>query len=259
MERFGANFKKKLSLTKDKIANLTINGVNSIEDSVKISSGYNTTRTNNPASEYWKNIGEKTFNRSEMPKNSPKPEGKPSTLTCNLQMNTNQAHQGRKYLYAVGGLNSTAGMMIERLDLQSFHFNAIGMTSSPVKWEMVDNRNETRSKFGCIKLGDEEIMIFGGKVGADRVSNSKVYNLKTNTWSEGKFSLSEGKSGFGYCVCNNKLYIAGGNNGTDILSSLESYDLETGNKTILNNMSQPRDETQLVQIQNHIYAIGGGG
>ena len=65
---------------------------------------------------------------------------------------------------------------------------------------MVDNRNETRSKFGCIQLSENQIMVFGGKVGADRVSDSKIYNLETNTWSKGGLTLSQGKSGFGYCV-----------------------------------------------------------
>jgi hypothetical protein len=55
------------------------------------------------------------------------------------------------------------------------------------------------------------------------------------------------------------LYMCGGNNGQEILDTFECYDLASKTCTRLPSLKMARDEVTLVELNGHLYAIGGGG
>ena len=52
------------------------------------------------------------------------------------------------------------------------------------------------------------------------------------------------------------VYVVGGYDGTDQLSSVERYDVETNQWQILSSMSSPRSALSLAVIANRLYALG---
>ena len=55
-----------------------------------------------------------------------------------------------------------------------------------------------------------------------------------------------------------KIYIAGGFNGNEVLSSAEVYDPISNQWTLIPSMSRPRSGVQLVQFEDrYLFAIGG--
>lgn len=108
-------------------------------------------------------------------------------------------------------------------------------------------------------MNQNQVLVFGGKIGAERASDSKLFDLKLKKWTVGPINLAEGKSGFGFCLLDKILFVAGGNNGNQILSSFDSFDLTSGKRLSLKPMNTARDELSLVHANGYLYAIGGGG
>ena len=52
------------------------------------------------------------------------------------------------------------------------------------------------------------------------------------------------------------VYVVGGYDGTDQLSSVERYDVETNQWQILATMSRPRSALSLAVVSNRLYALG---
>ena len=108
-------------------------------------------------------------------------------------------------------------------------------------------------------MNPHQVLVFGGKIGANRSSDSKLYDFKLKKWSNGPINFTEGKSGFGFCLIQGTLFVAGGNNGSKVLNSFEGFELSTGRRKNLKPMNYARDELSLVNVGEFIYAIGGGG
>ena len=110
-------------------------------------------------------------------------------------------------------------------------------------WKTIESKPNGRNKFGLVLLPYKKILIFGGKTSTNvKLKNSEELDLRTNIWKQGKVELYEAKSGFGYALNLNKLYIAGGNNGNSPVNSFDCHDIITGEKQKLPNMLSPREE-----------------
>lgn len=129
---------------------------------------------------------------------------------------------------------------------------------------------ENLNKFFACKVDKNKpiIFLFGGKKFGKRlntISKLELLDLKKNEDNE-KFMndfnllLDNKKSGFSALVYKKKkVYIAGGNDGDNILSNFEKIDLKTMKKTTLSNLQIRRDELSLAvnKTKDYIYAIGG--
>jgi kelch-like protein 10 len=72
--------------------------------------------------------------------------------------------------------------------------------------------------------------------------------------------LKKKRSGFGTISYENYIYIIGGNDGENILNSVDILDILTGEWTRAESMLEMRDELAVcLGKDNKIYAIGGFG
>ena len=132
----------------------------------------------------------------------------------------------RKSIYLVGGFNEEANNIVK---LNLFSFN----------WEEVCSLPTNRSKFGCV-AHNQQLFLFGGKKGKERVNDSEVYSLATRKWT--KFThISKKRSGFSVVAVGDLLYFIGGNDGDNILSTVETLNLTNGEWKRKEAMNEPRD------------------
>ena len=54
-----------------------------------------------------------------------------------------------------------------------------------------------------------------------------------------------------------KIYIVGGFNGQEVLSSAEVFDVETNQWSYIHSMTSPRSGVSLVAFRDSLYALGG--
>lgn len=111
----------------------------------------------------------------------------------------------RRYIYVLGGFNEDSNNLI-KLNLANFG------------WEDVGSLGSNRSKFGAI-VHEQQICIFGGKRGKERVSDIEFYNYSTGKWSRLP-PMQKPRSGFGTIVMGEYIYFIGGNDGDNILSTV---------------------------------------
>lgn len=72
--------------------------------------------------------------------------------------------------------------------------------------------------------------------------------------------MKKKRSGFGTISYENYIYIIGGNDGENILNSVDILDILTGEWTRAESMLEMRDELAVcLGKDNKIYAIGGFG
>ena len=70
-------------------------------------------------------------------------------------------------------------------------------------------------------------------------------------------SLSEPKAEMGFVSLGNKAYFAGGSNGSNLLSEVESYDVETGTWETIGNLSVARQWPSAVACGTKLFFAGG--
>ena len=86
--------------------------------------------------------------------------------------------------------------------------------------------SSNRSKFGSVAI-DQQLFLFGGKKGKERVGDSEIYNINSSRWTK-SFSMSRNRSGFAVVSVEGLLYFIGGNDGDNILSTVETLKVATG-------------------------------
>ncbi len=74
---------------------------------------------------------------------------------------------------------------------------------------------------------DQQLFLFGGKKGKERVGDSEVYNVSSSRWTK-SFSMSRNRSGFAVVSVGELLYFIGGNDGDNILNTVETLRVATG-------------------------------
>lgn len=97
--------------------------------------------------------------------------------------------------------------------------------------------------------------------GEDRSCSYNVtekFDLLTETWSFAP-NMKRKRAGAGSCVCDSKIYIAGGYDKTLHMdrASVECYDPTTEEWTFVSEMEKARSGLSLVSVEHFIYAFGG--
>lgn len=118
--------------------------------------------------------------------------------------------------------------------------------------------------FGCVSLGSK-IYLFGGTKVVDRTQGDTLYQV-SNVYEYSpaenilitKTPMNVPRTGAGYTVLNDKIYVAGGmGENKQLLASLEVYDPITNSWTLKTDMPTKRAELSCSAINGKIYAIGG--
>ncbi|EGX44406.1 hypothetical protein AOL_s00193g134 [Orbilia oligospora ATCC 24927] len=137
-----------------------------------------------------------------------------------------------------------------RLDLSTF------------TWTLVDNYGEIPS----VRMGhtttywrDNKLIVFGGE-NENRVYLADVYlfDITTSTWSQPQISgpSPRGRSRHSVCLHDDKLYVIGGTNGSDVLDDLVYLDLNTMTWSRAWRFVGRFDHTSWV-YKNRLYVFGG--
>jgi N-acetylneuraminic acid mutarotase len=74
---------------------------------------------------------------------------------------------------------------------------------------------------------NQQLYLFGGKKGKERVGDSEVYSIISSRWTK-SFSMSRNRSGFAVVSLGDFLYFIGGNDGDSILNTVETLRVTTG-------------------------------
>ncbi|KAK6522642.1 hypothetical protein TWF281_002078 [Arthrobotrys megalospora] len=137
-----------------------------------------------------------------------------------------------------------------RLDLSTF------------TWTLVDNYGEIPS----VRMGhtttywrDNKLIVFGGE-NENRVYLADVYlfDITTSTWSQPQISgpVPRGRSRHSVCLHDDKLYVIGGTNGSDVLDDLVYLDLNTMTWSRAWKFVGRFDHASWV-YKNRLYVFGG--
>lgn len=150
-------------------------------------------------------------------------------------------------IYVAGGFNGAHLNTLEEYD------------PSTNTWTTKQGMDTARSYFGLVAFNNKLYAIGG----LTKINNSGVvlgsveeYNPSTNTWTY-KASMIP-RYHFGSGLVDNKIYVAGGNNGNNTQSNLlEAYDPSTNTWATKQSMPTARDEFACASLGGYLYALGG--
>lgn len=72
--------------------------------------------------------------------------------------------------------------------------------------------------------------------------------------------MNKSRSGFGITIVENEIYLIGGNDGENILNTVETFNIKTKEWRKIQSMNEARDQLAIAVGNNEkIYAIGGFG
>ena len=102
-----------------------------------------------------------------------------------------------------------------------------------------------------------KIYVIGGSVGGAS-SAVYAYDVATNTWSAPLAPLPQAEYETACGVINNKIYVAGGTTGTDMLNNLYIYDIATNAWTSGAPMPVGASYPGSAVVAGKLWVIGGG-
>jgi hypothetical protein len=120
-----------------------------------------------------------------------------------------------------------------------------------------------RSDFVAVNYKDKKILILGGRVtgnsGGEVITDSiDLLNTKDKTIKRLEIKMKFPRINFGVVYVNNKLYVAGGSNGKDVLNNFEYFEKRSRIWCDLPKMQNKRREFgMIIGPDNCIYVIGG--
>ena len=134
------------------------------------------------------------------------------------------------------------------------------------KWE-ARTAAPTARNHAAIGVVNGKIYIIGGRVGSALVTTGsntnvvEVYDPATDTWGAAGLRMPTARSGMGWAVYNNRIYIAGGeiydHHVFAAIRAVEAYDPATNTWTSLPTMLTARHGVNAAAIGNRLYVIGG--
>jgi N-acetylneuraminic acid mutarotase len=106
---------------------------------------------------------------------------------------------------------------------------------------------------------DNKIYIIGGKNSSNNaINNVIIYNTILNTWTEAT-PMPVNKMLFGMNLYNRKIFCFGGNTGSDVVSTIHIYDIDTDSwETNSVNLPSARYAFDSVIDNDNVYIICGG-
>lgn len=104
-------------------------------------------------------------------------------------------------------------------------------------------------------------------IGASPVLNDSVYEIHPDDWDGYYGSINQGwtsrtvlptpRTGLCSATLNNLIYVIGGNDGSNVLGTVEIYDPATNSWTAGAPMPTPRSDMAIALVNRQIYIIGG--
>jgi len=177
-----------------------------------------------------------------------------------------------------GGLDNNTSRSLFRHDFASLynpytsHILSLGGKSDVISrkysietnsWTAIREMKVERSDFIALMYKEKRILIMGGKSlnynGIESVSDT-IDLLSTDEQSIVRldFKLKISRSNFGAVYHEYKLFVAGGYNGRDALSSFEYFDKKTKKWVDLPKMFNKKKEfSMILGPDNNIYCLGG--
>ncbi|XP_060871941.1 kelch-like protein 3 isoform X2 [Metopolophium dirhodum] len=149
-------------------------------------------------------------------------------------------------IYAVGGYNDRDG------DLKSaevFDFRT-------QRWHMISNMSSTRSSF-AVGVLDDFLYVVGGYDQSRRALASVLYYTPSyDLWRPAR-NMCVRRSGAGVGVLYGEIYAVGGDNGFNILKSVEKLTPGTEVWTTIADILVPRKYAEVVALDGLLYVVGG--
>ena len=106
---------------------------------------------------------------------------------------------------------------------------------------------------------ESQIYAFGGRASGDvpgRLKTAEVYDPETNKWTEIQ-PMKHERSDCASVVLDGCIYVIGGFDGENYLSSIEKYDPSTGSWSIVGYMKTARSGVSAVCVEDRVFIIGG--
>ncbi|RWS24731.1 kelch-like protein 10 [Leptotrombidium deliense] len=107
------------------------------------------------------------------------------------------------------------------------------------------------------RIPDEIIFAIGGWLEGVPTTLVETYDIRTNRWFESKISHQFPRAYHGIQILHGIIYIVGGTNGQEILSTLHCYDPSSGKWHQRANMYEQRCYVSTAILNHEIYAMGG--
>ncbi|OWF38510.1 kelch-like protein 3 [Mizuhopecten yessoensis] len=156
-------------------------------------------------------------------------------------------------LYAVGGECALADTQEDTLYLRCME------CYDPVlrQWIPKPEMKIARSFVACVAVG-RMLYAIGGEDGSCSYCIVEKYDQRQELWSFAA-SMNRKRAGAGTCVCDGKIYVAGGYDKILHLdrASVECFDPATEEWTFVSEMEKARSGLALVSVEHCIYAFGG--
>ena len=149
---------------------------------------------------------------------------------------------GNGKIYVMGGVNNRAANRVYDIATNSWSLGA----TMPVP----------ASYHGHV-FANGKIYVIGGFVGGAS-SAVYAYDVATNTWSAPLAPLPQAEYETACGVINNKIYVAGGTTGTDMLNNLYIYDIATNAWTSGAPMPVGASYPGSAVVAGKLWVIGGG-
>ena len=105
---------------------------------------------------------------------------------------------------------------------------------------------------------EDQIYAFGGASGdvPGRLKTAEVYDPETNKWTEIQ-PMKQERSDCASVVLDGFIYVIGGFDGENFLSSIEKYDPATGSWSTIGYMKTARSGVSAVRVEDRVFIIGG--
>ncbi len=128
-------------------------------------------------------------------------------------------------------------------------------------WVLHQMQEDNRAKFGCYPLSRSSIVIFGGVDSKESppkpLSSSLRLDLSSLYATKYTFNLSAPRHSFASIMIKEQLFVIGGNDGNGPVSTVEAYNLSTGEVRRLRNMQVKREQASCAVMDDWIYVAGG--
>jgi N-acetylneuraminic acid mutarotase len=173
-------------------------------------------------------------------------------------------------IYVVGGGGMPPGKKPEPLGFASPHYVlSIVEVYDPANksWKRVADMPTPRNHISAVAAIGGKIHVIGGRIGsvfmssADNTDIVESYDPATDSWSAPRARMPTPRSGGGWGVYNNRIYVGGGELRDDrmlgAVKSLEMYDPATNRWTVLPSMPISRHGCSAGFIGSKLHFVGG--
>ena len=124
------------------------------------------------------------------------------------------------------------------------------------EWKDLLKLPNQRDWYAMVAIGNNRIALVGGSIKGEYVDSIDVYNLETKTWST--FCMKEKHGRCAAVAIDEKLFILGGWNGSQCLSSCKTYDTRNQELHFFTQMSAAKAGHAAVVYDNTNVVVLGG-